>query len=151
LSPFATTAPPKSDDTLGPPTKKLAVIETEPILANNFYAIAGPRNIDPSPSPRSNENAWSLVDQLKLTYWGHKTINISNDYHDVLELDKKAHTVMMTILCDRGTNLGVTATNITENFAREVKPQQLRHFFNLHICNLDNIDLFYQYYWPIVA
>jgi hypothetical protein len=57
-SPFATTASPKKDDTiLGPPTKKLAVIETEPILANDFYETAGPRNINPSPKPRTNENA----------------------------------------------------------------------------------------------
>jgi ribonucleotide reductase beta subunit family protein with ferritin-like domain len=39
------------------------------------------------------------------------------------------------------------AKNITDNFAQEVKPWQLRHFFNLHICNLDNIDSFYQYYY----
>jgi hypothetical protein len=54
---------------------------------------------------------------------------------------------MMIILCDSGTHLGIMATNITDNFAREVKPQQLRHFFNLHICNLDNIDLFYKFYY----
>jgi hypothetical protein len=54
---------------------------------------------------------------------------------------------MMTILCNRGTHLGVMAKNITDNFAREVKPQQLHYFFYLHICNLDNIDLFYQYYY----
>jgi hypothetical protein len=137
-SPFATTASLKNDDTLGPPTKKLAVIETEPILANDFYATAGPRNINLSPSPRTNENAWSLVDQLKLTYWGHRTtVNISGYYQDALELDKKVHTVMMTILCDHGTHLGVMATNIMNNFAREIKPQQLRQFFNLHMCNLD--------------
>jgi intergrase/recombinase len=42
------------------------------------------------------------------------------------------------------------AMNITDNFACEVKPQQLRHFFNLHTCNLDNIDLFYQHYYKNV-
>jgi hypothetical protein len=41
-SPFATTAQLKTDDILdGPPTKKLAVIKTEPILADDFYATAG--------------------------------------------------------------------------------------------------------------
>lgn len=55
----------------------------------------------------------------------------------------------MTILCDHGTHLGM-AKNITDNFAREVKPQQLHHFFNLHICNLDNINLFYQHYYENV-
>jgi hypothetical protein len=40
------------------------------------------------------------------------------------------------------------AKNTMDNsFAREVKSQQLRHFFNLLICNMDNIDLFYQYYY----
>jgi hypothetical protein len=57
---------------------------------------------------------------------------------------------MMTILCDHGTHLGIMAKNITDNFAREVKPQQLHHFFNLHICNLDNINLFYQHYYENV-
>jgi hypothetical protein len=57
---------------------------------------------------------------------------------------------MMTILCDHGAHLGVMATNITDNFAREVKPRQLWHFFNFQICNLDNIDLFYQYYYKNV-
>jgi hypothetical protein len=146
-SPFATTASLKNDDTLGPPTKKLAVIETEPILANDFYATAGPSNINPSPKPRTNKNAWSLVDHPKSTYWGHRTINISGDYQDVLELNKKMHTAMMTILCDRGAVLGTMVTNITDNFAREVKPQQLQHFFNLNTCNLDNNNLFYQYYY----
>jgi hypothetical protein len=56
----------------------------------------------------------------------------------------------MTILCDCSTHLGIMATNITNNFAREVKPQQLRHFFNTHVCNLDNIDLFYQHYYKNV-
>jgi hypothetical protein len=71
-SPFATTALLKTDDILdGPPMKKLAVIETEPILADNFYATTGPRNINPSLSSRTNKNAWSLVTQLKLTFWGH--------------------------------------------------------------------------------
>jgi ribonucleotide reductase beta subunit family protein with ferritin-like domain len=56
----------------------------------------------------------------------------------------------MTVLCDHGTQLGIMATNITDNFAREVKPQQLCHFFNLHTCNLDNIDLFYQDYYANV-
>jgi hypothetical protein len=145
-SPFATTDLQKHNDTLGPPTKKLAVIETEPILANDFYATAGLRNIDPSQSPRTNENAWSLVDQLKMTYWGHHFVDISKDYLDVLERNPKAHKeVMMIILCDRGTHLGVMATNITNNFAREVKHQQLWHFFNLHTCDLDNIDLFCQH------
>jgi hypothetical protein len=65
------------------------------------------------------------------------------------ELDRKAHFLMMTILCDHGTHLGM-AKNITDNFAREVKPQQLHHFFNLHICNLDNINLFYQHYYENV-
>jgi hypothetical protein len=73
-----------------------------------------------------------------------------NDYLDVLELNPKAHKVMMTILCDRGTHLGVMATNITNNFAREVKPQQLWHFFNLRKCDLDNIDLFCQHYYEHV-
>jgi ribonucleotide reductase beta subunit family protein with ferritin-like domain len=148
-SPFATAASLKDQD-LGPPTKKLAVIETEPILANDFYATTGPRNIDPSLRPRTNENAWSLVDEVKTTYWGHRSVNILGNYQDVLELDKKVHTIMMTILCDRGTHLGVMATNITNNFAHEVKPQQLRHFLNLHVCNLDNNDLFYQYYYENV-
>jgi ribonucleotide reductase beta subunit family protein with ferritin-like domain len=149
-SPFATTDSQKNNDTLGPPTKKLAVIETEPILTNDVYATAGLRNIDPSPSPRTNENAWSLVDQLKMTYWGHHSVDISNDYLNVLELNPKARKVMMTILCDRGTHLGVMATNITNNFAREVKPQQLRQFLNIHTCDLDNIDLFYQHYYEHV-
>jgi hypothetical protein len=56
----------------------------------------------------------------------------------------------MTILCDRGTHLGIMATNITNNFTREVKPQQLRFFFNTHVCILDNIDLFYQHYYENV-
>jgi hypothetical protein len=112
---------------------------------------AGLRNIDPSPSPRTNENAWSLVDQLKMTYWGHRSVDILNDYLNVLELNPKARKVMMTILCDRGTHLlGVMATNITNNFACEVKPQQLRQFLNIHMCNLDNIDLFYQHYYKHV-
>jgi hypothetical protein len=124
----------KTDDTLdGLPMKKLTIIETEPILAEDSYATTGPRNINPSQSPRTNENAWSLVNQLKLTWWGHSFI--AGDYQDVFELDKKAHIVMMTTM---------------DNFAREVKPQQLHHFFNLHICNLDNIDLFYQYYYENV-
>jgi hypothetical protein len=143
-SPFATAAPPKDQDLLGPPTKKLAVIETEPMILTDFYATTGPRNINPSPRPRTNEN------ELKTTYWGHRSVDTSGDYQDVLELDKKAHTVLMTILCDRGTHLGTMATNITDNFAREVKPQQLRHFFNIHVCNLDNIDLFYQHYYENV-
>jgi hypothetical protein len=42
------------------------------------------------------------------------------------------------------------ATYITNNFAHDVKPQQLRHFFNIHVCNLDNIDLFYQHYYENV-
>jgi hypothetical protein len=46
-SPFATAIPLKDQDLLGLPTKKLSIIETEPILANDFYAMAGPRNIDP--------------------------------------------------------------------------------------------------------
>jgi hypothetical protein len=116
-------------------------------LANDFYATAGPSNINPSPKPRTNKNAWSLVDHPKSTYWGHRTINISGDYQDVLELNKKMHTAMMTILCDRGAVLGTMVTNITDNFAREVKPQQLQHFFNLNTCNLDNNNLFYQYYY----
>jgi ribonucleotide reductase beta subunit family protein with ferritin-like domain len=145
-----TTNPQKNNDTLGPPTKKLTVIETEPILANDVYATAGLRNIDPSPSPRTNKNARSLVDQLKMTYWGHHSVDISKDYLDVLKLNPKVHKVMMTILCDRGTHLGVMVTNITNNFVREVKPQQLRHFFNLHTCDLDNIDLFYQHYYEHV-
>jgi hypothetical protein len=70
LSPFATITLLNNDDTLGPPTKKLAVIEKEPILNDSYATTTGPRNINPSPSPRTNENAWSLVDQLKLTYWG---------------------------------------------------------------------------------
>jgi hypothetical protein len=128
-SPFATTASLKEHN-LGPPTKKLAVIEMEPILANDFYAMTGPRNIDPSLRPRTNENAWSLVNELKTTYWRHRTINILGDYYqDVLELDKKAHTIMMTILCDRGTHLGIMVTNITDNFVHEVNSQQLHHFF----------------------
>jgi hypothetical protein len=113
-------------------------------------ATAGPRNIDPSPSPRTNKNTWSLVDQLKFTCRGHRAVNISGDYQDAFELNEKVHTVMMTILCDSGTHLGIMATNIMDNFANEVKPQQLRHFFNLHICNLDNIELFYQYYYKNV-
>jgi ribonucleotide reductase beta subunit family protein with ferritin-like domain len=150
-SPFATVISLKNNDTtLGPPTKKLAVIETEPILANDFYETAGPRNINPAPKPRTNENAWSLVTQMKFTYWGHSSVDTTGDYHDVLKLDKKTHTALMTVLCDHGTRLGTMATNITENFAREVKPQQLRHFFNLHTCNLDNIDLFYQDYYENV-
>jgi hypothetical protein len=68
----------------------------------------------------------------------------------MLKLDKKAHTVLMTVLCDHGTQLGIMATNITDNFAREVKPQQLRHFFHVHTCNLDNIDLFYKDYYENV-
>jgi hypothetical protein len=98
----------------------------------------GKVTINPSPSPRTNENAWSLVNQLKLTWWGHSSVNIAGDYQDVLKLDKKAHIVMMTILCDCGTHLGAMAKNIMDNFVWEVKPQQLRHFFSLHICNLDN-------------
>jgi ribonucleotide reductase beta subunit family protein with ferritin-like domain len=76
------------------------------------------------------------------------SINTAGDYQDVFELNRKAHTgVMMTIFCDRGTHLGVMAKKIMDNFAWEVKPQQLCHFFNLHICNMDNIDLlFYQHY-----
>jgi hypothetical protein len=112
--------------------------------------MAGPCKIDLSPRPRTNENAWSLVDELKTTYWGHRSINISRDYQDILELDQKVHTVLMTILCDHGTHLGIMATNITDNFAREVKPQQLHHFLNLHVCNLDNNDLFYQHYYKNV-
>jgi hypothetical protein len=80
-SPFASTTLPKNDDILdGPPYKKLAVIETEPILADNFYTTAGPRDIQPSPSPRTKENTWSLINQLKLTCWGHSTVNICGDY-----------------------------------------------------------------------
>jgi hypothetical protein len=91
-SPFATTSTSlKKDDTaLGPPTKKLAIIETEPILANNPYETAGPCNINPSPKPRSNENAWSLVTQMKFTYWGHSSVDTTGDYYDVLKLDKKS-------------------------------------------------------------
>jgi hypothetical protein len=71
-SPFATVTSLKNNDTaLGPPTKKLAIIEMEPILANDFYETAGPRNLNSSPKPRTNENAWSLVTQMKFTYWGH--------------------------------------------------------------------------------
>jgi hypothetical protein len=82
------------DYDLGLPTKKLAVIETEPILANNFYEATGPRNVNPSPKPsRTNKNAWSLVDELKSTYWGHRTINILGNYQDVLKQtrQKRAH------------------------------------------------------------
>jgi hypothetical protein len=128
----------------------LPVIETEPILTDGFYATTGPRNINPLLRPRTNENTWCLVNELKTTYWSHRSVNISGDYQDVLELDKKAHTVLMTILCDPGTHLGIMATNITNNFVREVKPQQLCHFFNTHVCNLDNIDLFYQHYYENV-
>jgi hypothetical protein len=68
-----------------------------------------------------------------------------------LNWTKKAHTIMMTILCDCGTHLGIImATNITDNVVHDVKPQQLRHFLNLHVCNLDNNDLFYQYYYKNV-
>jgi hypothetical protein len=146
-SPFQTTTPLKTNDTLdGPPMKKLAVIEMEPILAEDFYTTTGPCNINSSPLPRTNENACSFVNQLnKLTWCGHSSVNIAGDYQDVFELNKKVHIVMMTILCDHGTHLGAMAKNIMYNFALEVKPQQLCHFFNLHICNLDNIDLFYQY------
>jgi hypothetical protein len=87
---------------------------------------------------------------MKLTYWGHSSIDTTGDYYNVLKLDKKTHSVLMTVLCDHGAQLGIMATNITDNFAREVKPQQLRHFFNLHTCNLDNIDLFYQDYYKNV-
>jgi hypothetical protein len=39
------------------------------------------------------------------------------------------------------------AKNITDkNFAREVKPQQLRQFLNRHTCKHDNTDLFHRYY-----
>jgi hypothetical protein len=59
---------------------------------------------------------WSHINQLKLTCWGqgHSAINICGDYQDVFELNKKAHTVMMTILCDHGTHLGVMAKNIMD-------------------------------------
>jgi hypothetical protein len=50
----------------------------------------------------------------------------------------------MTILCDCSFQQGAMAQNITDNFVHEVKLQQLRHFLNLHTCNLDNVDLFYQ-------
>jgi hypothetical protein len=89
-SPFATIASLKNDTALGPPTKKLAVIETEPILTNDFYETAGLRNINPLPKPRTNENAWSLVTQMKFTYWGHSSVDTTGDYYDVLKLDKKS-------------------------------------------------------------
>jgi hypothetical protein len=77
----------------------------------------------------------------------HSAINVTNDYRDIFDLNREARTIMMTNLCDHaGTHQGIRAKNITDNFAREVKPQQLHHFFNAHICNLDNIDLFYQFY-----
>jgi hypothetical protein len=75
-SPFLTTAPTKDRDLLGPPTKKLTIIEMEPILTV-FYKMTGQRNINPSPRPRTNENAWSLVDELKTTYWGHQSVDTS--------------------------------------------------------------------------
>jgi hypothetical protein len=106
----------KNDDTaLGLPTKKLTVIKMEPILANNFYKTAGPCNINPLPKPRTNQNVWSLVTQMKFTYWGHSSIDMTGDYYDVLKLNKKAHTVLMTVLCDHGTQLGIMATNITDD------------------------------------
>jgi hypothetical protein len=61
----------------------------------------------------------------ELTYWGHSSIDTTGDYYDVLKLGKKTHSVLMTVLCDHGAQLGIMATNITDNFAREVKPQQL--------------------------
>jgi ribonucleoside-diphosphate reductase beta chain len=71
---------------------------------------------------------------------------VSQDFLDSFDIDKYAHTTLMTIISDHGTKQGLMAKNITDNFAREVKPQQLRHFFNQHVCHHDNIDLFYAHY-----
>jgi hypothetical protein len=49
----------------------------------------------------------------------------------------------MTIMCNHGTKQGIMAKNITDNFAREVKPQQLHQFLNQLVCKHDNADLFH--------
>jgi hypothetical protein len=74
--------------------------------------------------------------------WEHSIIDISQD-HFVSKSTRTPHTFLMMIICDHGMKQGLMATNVTNNFARELKPQQLRHFFNQHVCHHDNIDLFY--------
>jgi hypothetical protein len=126
-----------------PPTKKMAVIETEPILTENIFPTLGARLITPAPYKRCNEDAWRLVSQITCAEWGYSTLNISTDHFDSLEIGPNGHRVFMTIMCDHGTKQGVMAKNITDNFAREIKPQQLRQFLNRYICKHDNADLFH--------
>jgi hypothetical protein len=126
-----------------PPTKKMAVIETEPILTENIFPTHGARLITPAPYKRCNEDAWRLVSRITCAEWGYSTLNISTDHFDSLESSPNGHRVFMTIMCDHGTKQGVMAKNITDNFAREVKPQQLRQFLNRLVCKHDNADLFH--------
>jgi hypothetical protein len=141
---FATTGNLTEEE--GPPAKRMAIIETEPILTESIYPIQGARLIKPSPHMHCNEDARYLVQRIKMAVWENSIIDVSQDHFDSLKIDKNTHTILKMIICDHGAKQGLMAKNVTDNFAREVKPQQLRHFFNQHVCHHDNIDLFYAHY-----
>jgi hypothetical protein len=128
----------------------MAIIETEPILTDDIFLTRGARLIKPASNKRCNEDAWRLVTRVTMAYWGHSTVNISTDHFDSLEISRDGHKVFMTIMCDHGTKQGVMAKNIADNFAREVKPQQLRHFLNRYTCKHNNADLFHLHYVKMV-
>jgi hypothetical protein len=122
----------------------MAVIETEPILTKNIFPTLGARLITPSPYKHCNDDAWRLVSWITCAEWGYSMLNISTDHFNSLESSPNGHHVfMMMIMCDHGTKQGVMAKNITDNFAHEVKPQQLRQFLNRLVCKHDNADLFH--------
>jgi ribonucleotide reductase beta subunit family protein with ferritin-like domain len=94
----------------------------------------------------SNEKAWDFVARIKMSAWEYSVVDVSKDFLDSMDASPDARKTLTTIMCDHGTKQGTMSKNITNNFAREVKPIQLRHFFNIHACNHDNIDLFYYFY-----
>jgi hypothetical protein len=129
-----------------PPMKKMAIIKTKPILTDDIFPTRGAQLIKTASFKRYNEDAWYLVTRVTMADWGHSTVNISTDHFDSLEISRDGHKAFMTIMCDHGAKQGVMAKNITDNFAREVKPQQLHQFLNRHTCKHDNTDLFHRYY-----
>jgi hypothetical protein len=116
----------------GPPKKKMAIIETEPILTKDLYPVHGVQLIKSS-YMYSNEKAWNFVARIKMSAWEHSVVNVSNDFLDSMDASPDARKTLTTIMCDHGTKQGTMLKNITNNFAREVKPIQLRHFLQ-HPC-----------------
>jgi hypothetical protein len=119
---FATT---NDEHKQGPPKKKMAIIETEPILTEDLYPAHGVRLIKSS-YMYSNKKAWDFVAWIKMSAWEHSVVDVSNDFLDSMDASSDARKTLTTIMCDHGTKQGTMSKNIMNNFAREVtKPIQL--------------------------